>query len=188
MYLQTVQLNHLICACTRGCAGCITLLKLCRSQHCCHRCCRLSCQRGVLAEVQAVAAMEEKQDFEVPQKRQQDPPQQQGQQQQRRALLAGKQPLYSSSKAQEPAEAAAEAEFSVRRAAPASAAATGGPPAAPPDSEAATNPFASPSVDTTNPFLTTAPAQTAPPPARASGLSIYQHHPHSLSSDFLSDS
>ena len=119
--------------------------------------------------------MEEKKDFRVPQARQQEyPPQQQAQQQQqqpRRGLFTGKQPLYSSAKAQEQKEAAPTPEGSARSTLPASAAAAQGHPPALPDIDAATNPFASPSEDITNPFLTAAPSQIHAQPARASGTS-----------------
>ena len=124
--------------------------------------------------MQAVAAMEEKKDCRVPQTGQQESTTQQqgqGQQQQQphRGRFTGKQPLYSSSKAQEQKEAAPEAEGRSRSTLPAAAE---GHPSASPDVDAATNPFASPSEDTTDPFLTIATSQIHTPPARASGISI----------------
>ncbi|CAL5224103.1 g6734 [Coccomyxa viridis] len=120
---------------------------------------------------QAVAAMEEKKDFKMPQKRQQEPAPQQ-QQQPRRGLFTGKQPLYSSSKPLAQREAVPEAEHSSRSLtlapAAAAAAAVEGGSSELPHIDAETNPFASPSEDTSNPFITVAPQQINAPTARVS--------------------
>lgn len=125
--------------------------------------------------------MEEKKDFKMPQKRQQEPAPQQ-QQQPRRGLFTGKQPLYSSSKPLAQREAVPEAEHSSRSLtlapAAAAAAAVEGGSSELPHIDAETNPFASPSEDTSNPFITVAPQQINAPTARVSGISMV-HQPQS---------
>ena len=132
-----------------------------------------ACGKAIHTAMQAVAAMEEKKDFSLPQKRQQEPPPQRQEQpqQQRRGLFTGKQPVYNSSKAREPVDLVPGAEKSSRSALSASAMAAEGPTAESPGLDAATNPFASPSEISSNPFLTTAAPQIAAPPTRASGMS-----------------
>ena len=123
--------------------------------------------------MQAVAAMEEKKEFNLPQKRQQEPPPQQlvQPQQQRRGLFTGKQPVYNSSKTRELVETSSEGENSANSALPAAAVIAEDPTAELPSIDAATNPFASPSETSSNPFLTIAAPQIAAPPTRVSGMS-----------------